>query len=70
MSITTHSPQRQEVKIDQNLRENAIASISAIQTMMQTGKMPPPLYKPRCKGCSLYSRCLPQAANKVKRYRE
>ncbi len=75
-SVTTgyvyyaHSHQRQEVSIDRNLREKAIATISDIQAMMQTGKMPPPVYKPRCKGCSLYARCLPQAVNKVKRYKE
>ncbi len=65
-----HSHQRQEVKIDDSLREKAKTTISAIQTMMQTGKMPPPVYKARCKGCSLYSRCLPQATNKLKRYQE
>ena len=65
-----HSHQRQEVKIDKNLREKAIATIVEIQTMMITGKIPPPVYKPRCKGCSLYSRCLPKAAKKIKRYRE
>ena len=75
-SVTTgyvyyaHSHQRQEVKIDRDLREEAIATISNIQTMMITGKIPAPVYKPRCKGCSLYSRCLPQAAKKIKRYRE
>ncbi|WP_019503803.1 CRISPR-associated protein Cas4 [Pleurocapsa sp. PCC 7319] len=65
-----HSHQRQPVNIDRNLREKAIATISDIQAMMQTGKMPPPVYKPRCKDCSLYTRCLPQAVNKVKRYKE
>ena len=65
-----HSHQRQEVKIDKQLRSRAIATIEAIQTMMQTGVIPLPTYKPRCQGCSLYSRCLPKAASKVKRYRE
>ncbi|BAZ44890.1 CRISPR-associated protein Cas4 [Chondrocystis sp. NIES-4102] len=65
-----HSHQRQEVKIDKNLREKAIAIISAIQTMIATEKIPPPVYHPGCKGCSLYSHCLPQAIKKVKEYRE
>lgn len=65
-----HSHQRQEVKIDSQLKERAIATIKAIRSMMQTGTMPPPLYKPRCKGCSLYERCLPRANAKVRRYRE
>lgn len=65
-----HSHQRQEVKIDQDLRENAIATISNIRSMMETSHMPLPVYKPRCQGCSLYSRCLPQASKKVKGYKE
>jgi CRISPR-associated exonuclease Cas4 len=75
-SVTTgyvyyaHSHQRQEVKIDRDLREKTVAVISAIQIIIETGTIPPPVYKPRCKGCSLYDRCLPQAANKVKSYRE
>ena len=65
-----HSHQRQEIKIDSGLRQKAIATIGAIQVMIQSGKMPLPIYKPRCKGCSLYARCLPRANAKVKRYQE
>ena len=65
-----HSHQRQEVKIDQNLRAKASSIITAVQTMMQTGTIPIAVYKPRCQGCSLYSRCLPRAVNNVKRYQE
>ncbi len=65
-----HSHQRQQVNIDKNLRKKAIAVISDIKTMMITDRIPPPVYKPRCKGCSLYNRCLPQSAKKVKRYQE
>ncbi|HAG79773.1 MAG TPA: CRISPR-associated protein Cas4, partial [Cyanobacteria bacterium UBA12227] len=28
------------------------------------------IYSKRCKGCSLYSQCLPQAVEKVGRYQE
>ncbi|MEM8829188.1 MAG: CRISPR-associated protein Cas4 [Cyanobacteria bacterium P01_G01_bin.19] len=66
----TQTHQRQQVTLDESLRAKAIATIATIQEMMQTGSMPPPTYKPRCKGCSLYDRCLPKAANKVKRYQE
>jgi CRISPR-associated exonuclease Cas4 len=65
-----HSHQRQEVKIDDDLRKKAIATISDIQTIMITDKIPLPVYKPRCKGCSLYDRCLPQVAKKVRLYQE
>ena len=65
-----HSHQRQLVEISDNLREDAIATIQSITTLIQTGTMPPPIYTKRCKGCSLYSQCLPQSAEKVRRYQE
>jgi CRISPR-associated exonuclease Cas4 len=64
------SHQRQLVEITEELRESAIAAIAAVQNLFQTGKMPSAIYTQRCKGCSLYSRCLPQAATKVQKYRE
>lgn len=66
----THSHQRVEVLVDEGLRGRAIATIKAVRTLLQTGKMPPAVYGPRCKGCSLYSQCLPQAVKKVARYKE
>ena len=65
-----HSHQRQRVEISTELRQQAIATIQAVQTLLETGKMPKAVYSKRCQGCSLYSRCLPQAADKVNRYRE
>jgi CRISPR-associated exonuclease Cas4 len=62
--------QRQLIEIDDALREAAIATIQAIQTLFQTGQMPPAEYTPRCRGCSLYKQCLPQAAKKVASYQE
>jgi len=64
------SHQRQSVEITAALKKAAIATLAAVRTLLQTGKMPPPIYTPRCRGCSLYSKCLPQAAQKVSRYRE
>lgn len=65
-----HSHQRQLVPISSSLREQAIAIIEKIQTLLTTGEMPKPIYSKRCKGCSLYSQCLPQAAQKVGNYQE
>ena len=65
-----HSHQRQPVEISAQLREDAIATIQSVTTLLQTGLMPKPAYTQRCKGCSLYSPCLPQAADKVGRYQE
>jgi CRISPR-associated exonuclease Cas4 len=65
-----HSHQRQPVEISAQLREDAIATIQSVTTLRQTGLMPKAAYTQRCKGCSLYSQCLPQAADKVGRYQE
>lgn len=64
------SHQRQKVEISGELRQEAIATISAIQALLETGKMPPANYSKRCQGCSLYAQCLPQVANKILRYQE
>lgn len=64
------SHQRQLVEISEGLRQEAIATISAITALFTQGIIPQPVYKPRCKGCSLYSQCLPQATEKVSRYQE
>ncbi|BAY41312.1 CRISPR-associated Cas4 family protein (plasmid) [Nostoc sp. NIES-2111] len=75
-SITTgyiyyaHSHQRQPVEISPELRQSAIATIEAVQTLLFTGAMPQAVKTKRCEGCSLYSSCLPQAAQKVNRYQE
>ncbi len=64
------SHQRQKVEICEGLRQEAIMTISAIQILIQTGRMPPASYSKRCQGCSLYAQCLPQAADKLRRYLE
>jgi CRISPR-associated exonuclease Cas4 len=64
------SHQRVAVEISAEMRQRAIAIISEIHRLLKTGTMPPPVYSKRCRGCSLYSQCLPQAAKKVSRYCE
>lgn len=64
------SHRRQEVSLDQTLREMTINTIQMIQTLLENYTRPQPIYSPRCKGCSLYSHCLPQAAKKVNKYQE
>jgi CRISPR-associated exonuclease Cas4 len=64
------SHQRQRVELTPALRQEAIAIIEAVNSLLSTGKMPPAVYGKRCQGCSLYSQCLPQAVNKVSRYQE
>lgn len=65
-----HSHQRQLVEISEELRQSAIATIEAVQTLLFTGVIPKAIKTQRCDGCSLYSSCLPQALEKVKRYSE
>lgn len=66
----THSHQRQAVALTSGLREQAIKTITAVRTLIHTGQMPIPVYTKRCRGCSLYAQCLPQAVKKMGRYRE
>jgi CRISPR-associated exonuclease Cas4 len=65
-----HSHQRVLVELDEALRQETLATLAVVRSLLSTGKMPKPEYGPRCKGCSLYSACLPQAAAKVGRYQE
>ncbi|MCG6133777.1 MAG: CRISPR-associated protein Cas4 [Nostoc sp. LLA-1] len=65
-----HSHQRQLVEISEQLRQTAIATIEAVQTLLVTGAMPKAIKAKRCDGCSLYSHCLPQAVETVGRYQE
>ncbi len=62
--------QRREVEMSESLKEKTIAAIASVRRLLETGAMPQAVYSPRCRGCSLRSRCLPKAAAKVNRYRE
>lgn len=65
-----HSHQRQPVEISPELRELAVSMLTNVRSLISTGIMPLPAYTKRCRGCSLYSQCLPQAAKKLGRYQE
>jgi len=64
------SHQREEIIITPELRQTTISVISEIRELFQTGKMPPAVYTKRCKGCSLYTQCLPEAKEKLQKYSE
>ncbi|MFN6537586.1 MAG: CRISPR-associated protein Cas4 [Nostoc sp. EkiNYC01] len=64
------SHKRQLVQISEELRQSAIATIEAVQTLLFTGAMPKAIKSKRCDGCSLYSHCLPQVVEKLGRYQE
>lgn len=65
-----HSHQRQAVELTAALRERTITTSAAVRTLFETGTIPPAVYTPRCKGCSLRDRCLPLAEQRLKTYRE
>ncbi|MBD2409818.1 CRISPR-associated protein Cas4 [Nostoc calcicola FACHB-389] len=64
------SHKRQLVEISEELRQSAIATIEAVQTLLFTGAMPKAIKSKRCDGCSFYSHCLPQVVEKLGRYQE
>ena len=65
-----HSHQRLLVEITGELRQSTIATIEAVQALLLTGVMPKAIKTKRCDGCSLFSRCLPGAVDKIGRYQE
>lgn len=64
------SHRRQLVEFSRELRQETIAAIAAVKQLLATGAMPPAVYGPRCQGCSLYSQCLPRAADRLHCYQE
>jgi CRISPR-associated exonuclease Cas4 len=62
--------QRQLVEINDELRQQTIATIADVTNLIETGAMPKAIYNPRCKGCSLSEQCLPKLVEKVGRYCE
>ena len=55
------SRRRREVLITPELREIVKATVSAIRSMLDFGKLPPPANDARCKECSLKEICQPEA---------
>jgi len=55
------SRRRREVLITPELREMVKATVSAIRSMLDFGKLPPPANDARCKECSLKEICQPEA---------
>jgi CRISPR-associated exonuclease Cas4 len=64
------SHQRQCIEFSDVLRQATLTTLEHVRDLLTTGKMPKPIYTPRCRGCSLVEGCLPQAAQKVSQYRE
>jgi CRISPR-associated exonuclease Cas4 len=54
------SKRRRPVVFDHLLRERTEASVRRLHELFALGQTPPPLLKPRCRGCSLHDICMPE----------
>jgi len=62
------SRQRVLVQITEELRQSVKETIASVNELLTTDKIPQAVYSARCKNCSLFKQCLPQATDKVNRY--
>lgn len=64
------SKRRREVMITDALKQSVVSTIIAIRACLASGRLPPPANDERCRGCSLFDRCQPEAlAAREKRQR-
>lgn len=61
------SRRRLDVAITPELRQQVEDTVTAIRSMLVSGKLPPPANDQRCKECSLNEICQPQAMSAVAR---
>lgn len=54
------SKRRREVDIDESLRVKTLAVVDEVRTMLQGGRVPPPVWDERCRNCSLIELCQPE----------
>lgn len=54
------SRRRTVVHFDASLRRLTVEDIMAVRDLLESRRIPPPIYRPRCHGCSLEPVCLPR----------
>jgi CRISPR-associated exonuclease Cas4 len=54
------SKRRRSVEFGRQLRDRTEASIKRLHEMLAYGETPPPVLKPRCRGCSVRDVCMPE----------
>ena len=59
------SGKRVAVALDEELREETLATVAAVRAMMAGDRLPPARYDRRCRNCSLIDACLPQGLVKA-----
>ncbi len=55
------SKSRREVLFTPELRAETASAIDRLHALLASDRVPPPVLKPRCRGCSLRGHCLPEA---------
>lgn len=54
------SRRRTVVHFEATLRDQTERVIASVRELLAAGRVPPPIYRPRCHGCSLEPACLPR----------
>lgn len=62
------SHQREEVSLDKKLRAHTLEVLAQVRALLQSAKAPPAIYGKPCRGCSLYSICLPREMARAQIY--
>ena len=55
------SKSRRDVDFTPQLRAETEIAVARLHELLQSGRIPPAVLKPQCRGCSLRSHCLPEA---------
>jgi len=55
------SKKRREVPFTPELRAETEAAVGRLHDLLASGRVPPAVLKPQCRGCSLRGHCLPEA---------
>ncbi|MGB7549636.1 MAG: CRISPR-associated protein Cas4 [Terracidiphilus sp.] len=58
------SRRRRDVEFTPQLRRTIEEAISALHTLVETGTVPPAVFKTACEECSLYEICLPKLTSR------
>jgi CRISPR-associated exonuclease Cas4 len=58
---------RREVEFDAGLRAETEAAVARLHALLADGRVPPPVPKPQCRGCSLRGHCLPDVFGRADR---
>lgn len=61
------SRRRRDVSFDGALRDMTEQTVKSVREMQERGVVPPPVFHPKCGGCSLRERCLPEVVERPDR---